>query len=84
MITINDSNNRDDHEFDYPTLYPFRLNDGVQLPTDTTGLYTVWCQEGILKKYTSVSQNVYVSDIYSIIKELDLFLLKILDLDHGL
>ena len=37
MITINDLNDRDDqNEFDYPTVYPFRLNNGVQLLTDTT------------------------------------------------
>ena len=56
MITINDLNDRDDqNEFDYPTVYPFRLNDGVQLPTDTTGF--IYCL--VSRRYT---EEIYIGE----------------------
>ena len=41
-ITINQNDViADDHIFDYDAVYPFRLNDGNIIPTDTTGF--VYC-----------------------------------------
>ena len=54
MISINASDDRNDHNvFDYPTVYPFRLNDGVQLPTDTTGF--IYCL--VSRRYT---EEIYI------------------------
>ena len=42
MITMNENRTIvDDHIFDYDAVYPFRLNDGNIIPTDTTGF--VYC-----------------------------------------
>ena len=55
MITVNSDNDMDNHEFDYPTVYPFRLNDGVQLPTDTTGF--IYCL--VSRRYT---EEIYIGE----------------------
>ena len=54
VITINSLNDRDDRNvIDYPAVYPFRLNDGVQLPTDTTGF--IYCL--VSRRYT---EEIYI------------------------
>ena len=84
MITINDLNDSDNqNEFDYPTVYPFRLNDGVQLPTDTTGfIYCLVSRRYIDEIY--IGQTEFLCQKYLQHNQGTGSFLKMLGLDHGL
>ena len=64
MITINVFDDTiDQNIIDYPAVYPFRLNDGIQLPTDTTGY--IYCL--VSRRFTEeiyIGQTEYLSQQY--------------------
>ena len=65
MIIINDNSYRDDqNEFDFPTVYLFRLNV-VQLPTHTTGFIYFLVSRRYTEEIYIWSTRMFMSEKYT-------------------